>query len=258
MCSRNFEEVILDEDWEMVEEEDEEDHDCEDISDFNNFLVTQIKKYPAILQKSQVPEVKIAKMKAAKDIIKSIQMNTAKMYTLKSLFKKVNNMKNQLKNKTDINRTGNKKIILKIWENEMAKLFQIERNPVFSKIPQGRASIICPSSTSSSSLLAGDLEVDIPIIISNIKKKMPCINTQLGSTTKQEPTNKQILNKYETSETRQLNKGRSIIYSILFIQTNFCCLIVFTLLYNFISDDLQRLVLLKQNMVLDRKLNKEN
>lgn len=44
-------------------------------------------------------------------------------------------MKNDIKKKVDTNATGNKRIVLKKWENELIDLMNKGTNPVFSKVP---------------------------------------------------------------------------------------------------------------------------
>jgi hypothetical protein len=44
-------------------------------------------------------------------------------------------MKATVKKKTDLNATGNKKIILAALETAFLKLIQTKANPVFSKVP---------------------------------------------------------------------------------------------------------------------------
>ncbi|KAL1502870.1 hypothetical protein ABEB36_007948 [Hypothenemus hampei] len=74
-------------------------------------------------------------MKAYIQIIKNYQINYGTTLTSDQLIKKMNNMKSRLKTKTDINRTGNKKIVLKDWEIKLKEIIDGERNPSLNKIP---------------------------------------------------------------------------------------------------------------------------
>lgn len=98
------------------------------------FLATTLGKYPEILEKSQVPEVKRKKKAAIQEMI-LFEENFAIPINSRQLLKKINNMKTRLKKKTDKNRTGNKPIILNTWEKELFTLLQGDTNPVISKVP---------------------------------------------------------------------------------------------------------------------------
>ncbi|CAH1959705.1 unnamed protein product [Acanthoscelides obtectus] len=54
---------------------------------------------------------------------------------VKQLSKKINNMETKIKKETDINKTGNKQIKLKSWEQAFWRLMDGDRNPHLSKIP---------------------------------------------------------------------------------------------------------------------------
>ena len=75
-----------------------------------------------MLNKSQTPEIKNKKEIAMKDVIYQYQCIFLINMTEKAFFKKINNTKQKLKTKTDLNKTGNKKIILKAWEREFLEL----------------------------------------------------------------------------------------------------------------------------------------
>ncbi|KAJ4429336.1 hypothetical protein ANN_26341, partial [Periplaneta americana] len=115
------------------------------------FLATTLGKYPEILEKSQIPEMKRKKEAAIKDMIKLFEENFGTPINSRQLLKKINNMKTRLKKKTDKNRTGNKPIILNTWEKELFTLLQGDTNPVISKIPGAVSVGPCPSTSSSSS-----------------------------------------------------------------------------------------------------------
>lgn len=114
-------------------DKDDAETDKEDAADMLAFVL-ELKEFPVLLDKSQVPAKKQAKNKAVDAFINLWQRRYAYTFSKKSLMKKINNMKTRLKEKTDINRTGNKKIKLVKWEEEFARLLKAEENPVFSKI----------------------------------------------------------------------------------------------------------------------------
>jgi hypothetical protein len=55
--------------------------------------------------------------------------------TDKQISKKLNNMKNDVKGKADVTRTGNRPIKLKNWEKEFFELLDAESNPSLSCAP---------------------------------------------------------------------------------------------------------------------------
>lgn len=63
-------------------------------------FVKLIQKYNVILSKSQLPDVRKAKDKKEYDLITNSDITTL------SIIKKVHNMKRDVKNKADINKTG--------------------------------------------------------------------------------------------------------------------------------------------------------
>ena len=105
------------------------------VEDKQQYFVKLLKKNPVLLNKSQVPSIKQAKSKAAAEVLKALEKNLALQMTEKALMKKVNNMKTKLREKTDLTKTGNKKIKLVTWEKELLALLNADSNPVFSQIP---------------------------------------------------------------------------------------------------------------------------
>ena len=55
--------------------------------------------------------------------------------TKKQVSKKISNMKAEVKKKFDMSKTGNKKIIYKPWEKMLMDILDVEKNPVFTKVP---------------------------------------------------------------------------------------------------------------------------
>jgi hypothetical protein len=107
----------------------------EHVEDGQTAFVGILTKYPELLCKSQVPGKLQAKKKAAAAMVKDLEMTLGQRTDEAKLTKKINNMKAAVKKKTDLNATGNKKIILAAWETAFLQLIQSETNPVFSKVP---------------------------------------------------------------------------------------------------------------------------
>lgn len=75
----------------------------------------------------------------------SYQTIYGKSITVKQLKKKIQNMKNELKKKTDMKATGNKKIILKDWERKLLDMIdKDDKNPTLHKIPGAATSGLKP------------------------------------------------------------------------------------------------------------------
>lgn len=66
---------------------------------------------------------------------KQWELHFGSQITTSQMYKKINNMKSRLNNKTDINRTGIKKIVLQDWEKTSLKIMEGDTNPVLTKIP---------------------------------------------------------------------------------------------------------------------------
>lgn len=156
-----------------------------DISDddvqvsINCQFVDLISKYKVVLNKSQVPKIKAEKEKAVAEMVKEYGKLFGKEISIKQLQKKIHNMKREVKKKIDKNVTGNKKIVLKDWEKTLISLLEVDKNPVFQKVPgamsvgQGRAETsVC--STSSTSISA-----DPPCTEERKCNKRPKVHLQL-------------------------------------------------------------------------------
>jgi hypothetical protein len=75
--------------------------------------VSVLKKHSTLLNKSQLPGVKTKKAAAMTGFIKDYNELTVTMLTTAKLLKKINNMKTEVKKKSDARKTGNKPITLK-------------------------------------------------------------------------------------------------------------------------------------------------
>ncbi|CAH1114714.1 unnamed protein product [Psylliodes chrysocephalus] len=94
-----------------------------------------LESYNIIFNKSQVPKIKEKKEQAYKDIHQKYILQIGRDLTEKQLKKKIQNIKTELKKKTDKTATGNKKIVLNAWEKQLLVLMERQENPVFQKVP---------------------------------------------------------------------------------------------------------------------------
>src|SRR4051812_36336607 len=82
-------------------------------------FVRVLKKYPVLLEKSQIPAMKAKKEAASEAAIKDLESLYGQSFTKSTLSKKISRIKGEVKAKSDKTKTGNKKIILKPWESEL-------------------------------------------------------------------------------------------------------------------------------------------
>lgn len=118
----------------LSEEEEIERVENGECDDKQLAFITMLKDYKVLLSKSQVPSVKEKKAKATTEFLAALQEKLMLTYTKATLSKKISRMKTDVKNKCDANRTGNKKLNLKLWENVMAELIGAETNPSIAQI----------------------------------------------------------------------------------------------------------------------------
>lgn len=119
----------------MSSEESGEDQ-CEDEKQSDlSFLAVKLVDFPEALEKSQQPELKKKKDAALLSLVHLYEGNFGKPITIKSLLKKINNMKTRLKKKTDKNETGNKEMKLSKWEKTLFKVMDGGSNPTLQQIP---------------------------------------------------------------------------------------------------------------------------
>ncbi|XP_047136870.1 uncharacterized protein LOC124813619 [Hydra vulgaris] len=117
---------------------------CED-----EVLINILCELQILLQKSQVPNVKIKKNKAFLKMQNQMFQATGTKIDTKTLAKKIANIKTKLKKKSDIHRTGNKPIKLSASEVKLANLLDTEKNPTFTQIDGAISAGIDQTPTSS-------------------------------------------------------------------------------------------------------------
>lgn len=99
------------------------------------FISHQIALYPEVLSKSQIPSMKCKKDTAIREMLRKYEITFGKRIDATKLLKKINNMKTRLKKKTDLNKTGNKRIHLLDWEKVMLEALHSDTNPVLNRVP---------------------------------------------------------------------------------------------------------------------------
>ncbi|XP_012563162.2 uncharacterized protein LOC105847878 isoform X1 [Hydra vulgaris] len=102
---------------------------CED-----EIFINILCELPILLQKSQVLNVKIMKNKAFLRMQDLLFQATGTKSEIKTLAKKIANMKTRLKKKSYIHRTGNKPIKLSLIEQKLANLLDTEKNSNFTQV----------------------------------------------------------------------------------------------------------------------------
>lgn len=95
-------------------------------------FIKLLKEYPVLLNKSQLPKIKERKAVAIKELGTKYKEVSGLELNEKQLTKKINNMKNDVKAKSDVMKTGNKPIILKDWEKMLLQLLEAGTNPTYS------------------------------------------------------------------------------------------------------------------------------
>ncbi|KAJ4430481.1 hypothetical protein ANN_22697 [Periplaneta americana] len=115
--------------------EHESDHESDVTNDMQFKFVPLLQNFKILFNKSQVTNIKHVKEKSLLVLKSEYTRIFGKEISEKQLRKKIQNMENDLKRKTDKNVTGNKKIVLKEWEKQFMELLSAEENPVFCKVP---------------------------------------------------------------------------------------------------------------------------
>lgn len=111
-------------------------------------FVALLKDFSVVLNKSMLPKVASAKEKAWDCLADQFSKNVGKQTSVGQLKKLLSNMKTAVKKKTDVNATGNKRIILLSWEADFLKICDSNENPVYCKVPGASCVGLGESSTS--------------------------------------------------------------------------------------------------------------
>ena len=97
-------------------------------------FVNVLEKFPVLLNKSKLPEIKAEKKNALEELSRDFSASIGKVVDTKQCLKKVNNLKARVKEKSDIKRTGNRPISLLAWETKMLQILKEDTNPVFNQV----------------------------------------------------------------------------------------------------------------------------
>lgn len=98
-------------------------------------FIELLKGHSIILQRGMTPALIKKKEKAWIEFHTEFMKKTAKEIDMSKLKKKLNNIKTEIKRKTDKKHTGNKQIKLSEWEKDLLDLLAYEENPEFAKVP---------------------------------------------------------------------------------------------------------------------------
>ena len=91
-------------------------------------LVKHLKNFPVLLEKSQVPSIKAKKTEALKELTKLYATNGLNIDE-KSCLKKIANLKKRVKDKSDVNKTGNKRMKLLPHERTLHEIMNRAEEP---------------------------------------------------------------------------------------------------------------------------------
>ncbi|CAH1108712.1 unnamed protein product [Psylliodes chrysocephalus] len=109
-------------------------------------------------------------------------------------------MKSRVKKKTDINRTGNKKIFLQAWENVILALMDGDSNPVINRIEGATSVGVLPNDADVSKRKEIDVDVAVAGYSQEVQFDVP---KKIKIFHKSETLN--ALSNYETDLTRKLS-----------------------------------------------------
>lgn len=99
-----------------------------------SLFVTLLADHKSLISKSQTPIMKAMKEKDLGLLKCELETNTGKPYDTKQILKRICNMKSKVKKKSDIQRTGNKRIKLLSWETDFLNVLNSDNNPVFRQL----------------------------------------------------------------------------------------------------------------------------
>ncbi|KAK7864663.1 hypothetical protein R5R35_010934 [Gryllus longicercus] len=97
-------------------------------------FVSILKDHRILFEKSQLPSSRRKKAEALTEAAEKYRLRFGKEITSRQLSKKISNLKDRVKKKTDVLQTGNRKIKLKEWEKDYLKLINGGTNPTVTRI----------------------------------------------------------------------------------------------------------------------------
>ncbi len=81
--------------------------------------------YPQLFEKLNVPAAKNVKNAATQEFLEQWNQISGEEMAMGTFRKKLNNKKTRVKSSADKNKTGNKKIVLKQWEEKLLNIIHI-------------------------------------------------------------------------------------------------------------------------------------
>lgn len=96
-----------------------------------------------LLSKSKTPTVKQKKHDAMEALIQYYYANHCAMFTEAQISKRVQNLKQKVKQKTDANKTGNKRINLSKCDEKWFDLMRAQENPTISQVTSKFFIFVC-------------------------------------------------------------------------------------------------------------------
>ncbi|KAG8276244.1 hypothetical protein J6590_016761 [Homalodisca vitripennis] len=98
-------------------------------------FISIIMEYPVILENSNIPSIKNKRNRAIEEIQNRIDNELGLHLDSSQILKKLNNMKRRVKSKADTNKTGNMKVILKPWEEDLLNFIEGDtENPAIVRL----------------------------------------------------------------------------------------------------------------------------
>ncbi|KAK7871539.1 hypothetical protein R5R35_010342 [Gryllus longicercus] len=97
-------------------------------------FVSILKDHRILFEKSQLPSSRRKKAEALTEAAEKYRLRFGKEITSRQLSKKISNLKDRVKKKTDVLQTGNRKIKLKEWEKDYLKLINGDTNSTVTRI----------------------------------------------------------------------------------------------------------------------------
>lgn len=181
-----------------------------DLAENQTKFVKILKDYPIILEKSMIPQFKKKRATAILEIRSQVEAEFKVEMTESQLWKKIQNMKARMKKKADVNRTGNKKIVLKPWEEDFLEFLEGESNPSIVRIKGAVTAGVAntPPDVNSESEKGDSSEDEQPgekLDIGKAHFKKLKVDKSSTSPVSMQPKNKKRANLPETEETKRLS-----------------------------------------------------
>ncbi|XP_069678821.1 uncharacterized protein [Periplaneta americana] len=161
----------------------------EESTNFQTRFVKILKCHKDILCKSQLPESKKRKSTAMAAVREELKNEFDFSLTENQIFKKIRNMKNRIKNKVALGRTGKKSLKMKDWEKTFLELVKEETNPSLTGAP------------------AIEVGGPVPSAENLLSEEMEHTSTRSASSTVHEPSRSEVRRKLDECESEGTREG---------------------------------------------------